>query len=66
MASLNSAAKLAADWIVWFSIIKVVLTTTGAILSGTLWGPIAFVGGAAIAGAVLFATYYFEDEFDAM
>lgn len=55
-----------ADIFVWVAVYRGVADPVFAIFSGTLWGPMAFVGGACVVASVLFASHFFEDEFDAI
>lgn len=56
--------RIMADNLVTYAAFWLVYEPLAAILSGTLWGPEAFVGGAIIVATVLFFTAYFADEFE--
>lgn len=53
-----------ADCLVWYSAWMGVVTPIMSIFSGTLWGPLAFVGGAAVVATILFVDLYFRDPVD--
>lgn len=55
-----STAQAAADYVVWYAFCALFSRPITAILSGTLWGPEAFVGGAAIVSSIIFISDFFD------
>lgn len=54
-----------AHCLVWYAVFMGTIKPIMAIFSGTLWGPVAFVGGAFVVMSILFGDLFLRETTDA-